>query len=172
MRQAFLLLALLGACVAPADDRPASPAEDHLVSPAADRSSSPAESAVLEVVEAWYRALSAVDQVAMAEHFWPGATITTTWQPEGEGAPRVVIDTAEAFVAKAPEGPGSQPIFDEWLTGSKVQVFGNLAQVWADYDARFGSEEQVMEWSGVDGFTLMEHDGRWKIVALAFAAER
>jgi hypothetical protein len=164
MRHACLLFVLLGACSTPTLDRPGHP--DGV--PLAD----PAQAAVLEVVEAWYRDLSAVDQAAMAGHFWPDATITTTWQPEGEDAPRVVIDTAEAFVAKAPEGPGSQPIFEEWLTGSEVRVFGNLAQVWADYDARFGSEQQIMEWSGVDGFTLMEHDGRWKIVALAFAAER
>jgi ketosteroid isomerase-like protein len=53
------------------------------------------------------------------------------------------------------------------MTGAEVRAIGDLAQVWASYKARFGEGEKVDEWTGVDAFILMKHDGRWKIVTLA-----
>ena len=118
----------------------------------------------------YYADFSARDWSAFADHFWPGATITTRWQPPDEPAPRVVATTVPEFVAQAPRGPGSRAIFEERMTGSQTRLVGDLAQVWARYDARFGDPGDVREWSGVDAFTLMKHDGRWKIVALAFTS--
>ena len=122
-------------------------------------------------LERYYADFSARDWDAFADHFWPGATITTRWQPPGEDAPRVVVTTVPDFVAQAPQGPGSKPIFDERMTACETRVTGDLAQVWARYDARFGDPGDVKEWSGIDDFTLMKHEGRWRIVALAFASE-
>jgi len=53
---------------------------------------------------------------------------------------------------------------------AEVRLYQDLAQVWANYKARFGEPGDVAEWSGVDAFTLMKHDGRWKIVSLAYSA--
>ncbi|MBW3554544.1 MAG: nuclear transport factor 2 family protein [Gemmatimonadetes bacterium] len=50
-----------------------------------------------------------------------------------------------------------------------VTIEGPLAQAWARYEARFGDPGDVAEWSGIDAFTLMKHDGRWRIVSLAYA---
>ncbi len=120
----------------------------------------------------YYSDFSARDWEKFAGHFWPGATMTTVWQPPGEPGPRVVVISIPEFVAKAPEGPGSKPIFEEKMTGAEMRVHGNLAQVWARYQARFGEPGQVMEWSGIDAFTLMKDDGRWRIVSLAYASDQ
>jgi len=48
---------------------------------------------------------------------------------------------------------------------------GNLAHVWARYEATFGDSASVATWRGVDAFTWMKHDGRWQIVALAYTDE-
>ena len=56
------------------------------------------------------------------------------------------------------------------MTGAKVRFTGNLAQVWATYEARFGDPDDVQEWNGIDAFTLMKHNGRWRISSLAYAA--
>lgn len=130
-----------------------------------------AEGEIRAELERYYADFSARDWEKFADHFWPGATITTVWAPPGESAPRVVVTSIPDFVAKAPEGPGSKPIFEEKMTGAEVRVQGNLAQVWARYEARFGEPGQVTEWSGTDAFTLMKHGGRWKIVALAFTGD-
>ena len=132
----------------------------------------PAEDAarreVLARVEAYYADFSARDWDAFAAHFWPGATLTTVWQPPEADAPRVVVTGLDAFVEQAPEGPGSREIFEETLLSADVTVRSGLAQVWARYAARFGDPGDVMEWRGIDAFTLIRHDGEWKIVSLSY----
>ncbi len=159
----LFVLALATACVSP---------QPTPLDPAADASEYAARDAeILDAVSAYYDALSARDWEAFAECFWPGATITTVWQPQGEPAPRVFSVSIPEFVAKAPEGPGSKPIFEEHMLGAQVWFQGTVAQVRADYVARFGDPGQVMEWTGIDALTLMEHEGRWRITSLAFAAD-
>jgi hypothetical protein len=127
---------------------------------------------VLGFVESYYAALSARDWEAFQEHFWPGATISTVWRPPGEDSSRVVVGTVPGFVERAPEGPGSREIFQERMIGAEVLLSGGLAQVWALYRARFGDPGDVTEWVGIDAFTLMKHQGTWKILSIAFAPER
>jgi len=131
-----------------------------------------ARAAVLEFVTSYYAALSDRDWERFADHFWPGAIITTVWQPEGEPAARVFSQTVREFVEKAPAGPGSREIFEERMLAADVQVRGDLANVFARYTARFGDPGDVMEWKGVDSFSLLRHEGAWRIVSLAFAPER
>ncbi len=128
-------------------------------------------SEVLEFLTGYYDAFSDRDWERFAEHFWTGATITTVWQPPGESGPRVVVTTVPEFVEQAPAGPGSREIFEERMLSAEVRARGNLALVYAKYRARFGDPGDVMEWEGVDAFTLLEHDGEWRIVSLAFAPE-
>jgi hypothetical protein len=54
------------------------------------------------------------------------------------------------------------------MTGLDLRVHNNLAQGWARYSARFGDSAQVSTWEGIDAVTLLEHDGRWRIVSIAF----
>lgn len=126
----------------------------------------------LAEVERYYAALSARDWEAFAGRFWPDATLTTVWQPAGEDAPRVFTTTVPEFVAKAPEGPDSQPIFEEELVAAEVRAAGDVALIWARYRAAFGTEDDLQRWGGVDAITLMKHDGRWRITSIAFAAVR
>jgi hypothetical protein len=126
---------------------------------------------IMDALHRYYSDFSARRWNAFSTHFWPGATITTIWQPRGEGGERVVITTINQFIDLAPQGPDSKAIFDERMTSADVRVQGNLAHVWGRYHAKFGDPGEVAEWSGIDAFTLMKHDGRWKIVALAFAGE-
>jgi hypothetical protein len=124
---------------------------------------------VLAVVQQYYADFSARDWTVYAQHFWPGATLTTIWQPPGEPEPRVVTTTVEAFIAQAPQGPGSRSVFEERMTDATVTGNDQLAQVWANYTAKFGEPGALEEWSGIDAFTLMKFEGRWRIVALAYA---
>ena len=62
-------------------------------------------------------------------------------------------------------------IFEERMDSVRVRLTGNLAQAWAFYSARFGDSTSVATWRGVDAFTVMSHDGRWRITSLAYASE-
>jgi hypothetical protein len=127
---------------------------------------------VLTELKRYYTDFSARDWKAYASHFWPRATLTTVWQPPGESAPRVVTTTLDEFIKQTPLGPDSKPIFEERMLEAVVRGYENLAQVWARYAARFGEPGQVMEWKGVDAFTLMKHGGRWRIVSLSYTDEK
>lgn len=126
---------------------------------------------ILAELQEYYADFSARDWEAFSNHFWPGATITTVWQPPGETGERVVVTSIPEFVEQAPEGPGSREIFEEEMTSADLRVTGNLAQAWARYSARFGDPGDVAEWEGTDAFTLLRHEGRWKIVSLVFASD-
>lgn len=135
------------------------------------RSAEAARTEIRAELEAYYVDFSARDWPAFSDHFWPGGTITTVWRPPEEEGERVVVTSIPDFVDQAPQGPGSREIFEEELLSAEIRVTGNLAQAWARYSARFGDPGDVAEWEGTDAFTLMRHDGRWRIVSLAFAGD-
>jgi hypothetical protein len=123
---------------------------------------------VLAELRDYYRDLSARDWARLPDHFWAGATITTVWQPPSAAAPQVTVTTVPEFIAAAPQGPGSKEIFEESMLDARIRIAGGLAQAWVRYRARFGDRDHVRVWEGVDAFTLMQHEGRWRIVSLAF----
>jgi hypothetical protein len=161
---ALLVLALGAACRL--EVRP----PERSASGAVDATMSTADSvAIMNELRSYYRDMSARDWTAFAAHFWPGADISTVWQPPGEPEPRVVISSVPDFVAQAPAGPGSRAVFEERMVGARITGSGHLAQAWVRYRARFGDPGAIEEWEGVDAFTLIRHEGRWGIVELAFA---
>lgn len=123
---------------------------------------------LLSEVNQYYADMSARNWEVYASHFWPDASLTTVWQPPGEDALRVVMTDIEEFVEQADEGPGSQPVFEEEMLEADVKVYGNLAAVWATYTAKFGTRDSLIKWKGIDAFTYMKHEGKWRIVSLAY----
>jgi hypothetical protein len=126
---------------------------------------------VLETLHAYYEDFSARDWDAFAEHFWPGADITTVWQPPGEHSDRVVPTAIEDFLAQAPAGPGSKEVFEERMLAADIRVHRNLAQAWVRYGTRFGDPDSVEYWEGIDAFALLKHDGTWRIASLVFTGD-
>ena len=130
------------------------------------------EDRVRALVQQYYRELSARRWPAYAGFFWPRATLTTVWRPPGDSAPRVVVTPIESFLATTAAGPDSKPVFEErLLTSPDVRVTGDLAQVWARYEARFGDSIAVPAWRGTDAFTWIRHQGTWRIASLTYADE-
>jgi hypothetical protein len=163
---AALLLALasfpgaLGSCAAPPPARTISGSER-----------TPEHNAVMEVIEGYYQALSARDWEALGSRFWPGAGLATLRQGQGQDRTRVQTVSIEEYLERSPAALGAQPVFEALLRGAEARVSGPLAQVWARYDARSGSLEAPLRWTGVDAFSLLRHGGQWRIVSIAFAAE-
>ena len=129
------------------------------------------EQAVEELLATYYKDFSDRDWPKFRSHFWPGATLTTAWQQPGDSVVRVDVTTVDDFIAEAPNGPDSQPIFEERMLSWEIRTNKNLAEAWVDYHAKFGTEEKLSEWDGKDLFTFIRHDGEWRIVSLVFEAE-
>ncbi len=135
------------------------------------KTGTPLEDEVRKALEAYYDSFSSRDWDRFQQHFWPGAIVTTIWTPSGEEEERVVATTVPEFVAQAPEGPGSREVFEEKMVSAEITVEGPLAQAWARYEARFGDPGEIFEWSGIDTFSLLKHDGQWRIVSVTYAAD-
>lgn len=123
---------------------------------------------MVAAVTAYYEDFSSRDWPRYLAHFWDGAILATLWQAPGDEGGSVFVSSVPDFIARAPEGPDSQPIFEEVLEDVEVRIHGDLATAWARYRARFGRPGDLMEWRGIDAFTLLRHDGEWRIVSLVY----
>ena len=57
--------------------------------------------------------------------------------------------------------------FQESVEKLKKTVYGNIAQIFVVYKARFLTPENAPGQLGLDSFSLMKKDGRWWIVSIA-----
>ena len=136
-----------------------------------DKTTSQEENQIKDLLQSYYQVMSDRDWPNYQLFFAEKATLTTIWQPEDASSPEIHTNTISEFLAQTGEGPDSQPIFEEKMTQAEIQVKGKLAQAWVDYEAKFGTEDQLMEWKGIDLFSFIKHQGEWKITALVFESE-
>ena len=130
------------------------------------------EGAVVEsLIKEYYQDMSARDWKKYRMHFWENATITTAWQQPGDSIATVDVTTIDDFIKETPHGPDSKPIFEETMKAARINLKGNIAEAWVDYEAKFGSKDTLNQWTGTDVFTLLRHNGEWKIVSLVFEAK-
>ncbi len=73
-------------------------------------------------------------------------------------------DTAPFFAAND---------FFETEISRRVDVFGNIAQVWSAYEARTSPDEPVAERRGINSIQLFrDGSGAWRIIAMIWDNER
>jgi len=126
--------------------------------------------AVAAVVRAYYEAFNSRDWDALAVQFWDDAQILTVWQRPGEVGDRMVATSVKQFVAEAPRHAADRSDFEMRMLEADIRIFGNLAVAWVPYGASLTRDTGQAEWQGADAFTLLRHEGDWKIAALAFAS--
>lgn len=129
------------------------------------------EKEVNDLLQSYYQVMSDRDWPKYKRFFAEKATLTTIWQPEEASSPEIHTNTISEFLAQTGEGPDSQPIFEEKMTGAEIEVRGNLAYAWVKYEAKFGTAEQLMEWKGLDLFSFIRFKKEWKIASLVFESE-
>ena len=134
-------------------------------------SASPDLEALKKILNDYYTTMSDRDWPQYKTFFSPDATLTTVWQGPTDTVPQINTNTISDFIAKTKDGPDSQPIFEEKMRSHEIKVKKNLATAWVSYEAKFGTEENLMEWTGMDLFSFMKYNGEWKIVALAFESD-
>ncbi len=119
----------------------------------------PAERAqVLAAIDSMLHGMRTKDAALMRQQLDSAARMTLV-RPTREGGVRVVAMPAEEFVrvATAP----SQPAIDEPIRNPVVQIDGDLATVWAEYQVR---RDGRVTHCGHDAFHLVRRDGRWRIL--------
>jgi hypothetical protein len=83
----------------------------------------------------------------------------TLLRPAPGGGVRVVALSGEEFVRVATAA--NQPPLDEPIRNPVVQINGDLATVWAEYQVR---REGRVTHCGYDAFHLVRKQGRWRVL--------
>jgi hypothetical protein len=122
----------------------------------------PAAAEVQAEVRAMYADLSAREWEKFASHFAEGAVVLF------KGRKPVPIAEFIAHNRKALEG---KEVFGEECLELDVRVHRDLAHAWSRFRGRVGSAEKVTTWSGIDAYTLLRIEGRWRIAAIAVSTD-
>lgn len=116
--------------------------------------------AVLGTLNAFLDAMRQKDTLAMAAHT-DTLTRMTLLRP-GPNGTRVVVLRGSDFI-KLASNP-NQPALDEPIRNPVVQIDGDLATVWAEYQVR---REGRVTHCGYDAFHLARLSGKWKILNIS-----
>lgn len=121
---------------------------------------------IAAAVEGMYDDLSSRRWDALEAHFLPGASLVFETD---SGVKRMTPAEFIETVRKSAEG---KEIFKEEMTHAWIQSHGNLAIVWSNFLGQVGDAREVKTWSGVDAFTLVKVNGRWKVSQIAVSKDR
>ena len=126
--------------------------------PSTARAQSQAQRAeVMATINGFLRGLKTKDTVLMTQHL-DTLTRFTLLRTSPNGT-RVVVLKGADFI-KAVTNP-NQPPLDEPIRNPVVQIDGDLASVWAEYQVRVDGK---VTHCGYDSFQLARLGGKWKIL--------
>jgi len=143
-----------------------------VTAPAVGDGSSPGDkAAILEVIDRLFANLAAQDRQAVRALQHPSGMMMSvradTAQPANAKAGHdtaggnVIIRTRSNAEALWSMNGEPQPYFERWISDPKVQIDGNLAHVWGQYDFwRAGAFSHC----GVNSITLVKDKGAWTVV--------
>ena len=113
---------------------------------------------VLAAVDTLLQGMRTKDAALMSQQLDSLARMTLV-RPARDGGVRVVALSGAEFVRVATAA--GQPPLDEPIRNPVVQIDGDLATVWAEYQVR---REGRVTHCGSDAFHLVRRQGRWRIL--------
>jgi hypothetical protein len=123
---------------------------------------SPDERAVIAVADSVLTALSTRDGKSLAHLTLDSAVVGGAGLRNG--VERVSLRTWRLYI-----NPSELPSFTERGFDATARVQDRVATVWMPYDLYIGD---VWSHCGVDTFTLMKREGRWRVAALIYTIEQ
>lgn len=120
------------------------------------------EGAAISVADSVLRALSAGDNLSLARLTLDSAIVGGIGVRDG--VERMGVSSFRPYTSRSGPGGVTERGFD-----ATARVQDRVAQVWVPYDLYIGDK-----WShcGVDTFTLMKVDGRWRVASLIYTVEQ
>jgi hypothetical protein len=120
------------------------------------------EKAVQEVIQRLFKGMESGDSSVVHEVFTADATLVSVFRDK-QGEPVLRRDESVKPFLKVIGTPHPQPYHEEtW--NMRIQIDGDLAQVWCDYGLYVGNQ---FSHCGVDAFHLHKTKTGWKIFHLA-----
>ena len=103
--------------------------------------------------------------------FLPQARQVRTWVDE-QGTAQFKMMGLEEY-ARDTSAFFAENAFYEIETARRIDVFGNMAHVWSNYEARTSPNDNSVERRGINSIQLFRHpDEGWKIISMIWDNER
>lgn len=91
---------------------------------------------------------------------------------DGDGRPWIKIMSLEQYRADTTPFFAANDFY-EIETARRIDVFGNMAQVWSVYEARRAPDDATPERRGINSIQLYRDDrGHWRIMSMIWDNER
>ena len=111
------------------------------------------------------------DWSRQANCFLPDATQVRTWVNE-QGRPQRLAMSLDEYAANTTPFFAEND-FHEIETGRRIDVFGNIAHVWSNYEARRSPGDAMPERRGINSIQLFrDPDHGWRIIHMIWDNER
>ena len=133
------------------------------------------EQAIGAVVNEMYDMISGPagprDWSRQANCFLPNALQMRTWVDE-DGRPAMLAMGPDDYAANVTPFFMANDFY-EVETGRRIDLFGNMAHVWSNYEARTSPDAVDVERRGINSIQLFRHpDLGWRIVSMIWDNER
>jgi hypothetical protein len=133
------------------------------------------EQAIGAVIDEMYDMISGPagprDWSRQANCFLPDARQIRTFI-HSDGRPAMLAMDPEEYRENVTPFFAENPFF-EVETARRIDVFGNMAHVWSEYEARTAPDDATPERRGINSIQLFRHpDAGWRIVAMIWDNHR
>jgi hypothetical protein len=133
------------------------------------------EEAIGAVIDEMYAMISGPagprDWSRQRNSFLPEARQVRTWIDE-RGASAMKMMSLDEYAENTTPFFNANPFY-EVETRRRVDVFGNMAHVWSNYEARNAEDDRNPERRGINSIQLFRHaDEGWKIISMIWDNER
>jgi hypothetical protein len=103
--------------------------------------------------------------------FLPEARQIRTWVDE-DGRPEMKMMSPDEYATNTTPFFAANAFY-EIETARRIDVFGNMAHVWSNYEARTSLDDEGPERRGINSIQLFRHpDEGWRIVSMIWDNER
>ena len=111
------------------------------------------------------------DWSRQANCFLPEARQVRTWVDD-DGRPQKLSMGLEEYSANTTPFFAENPFY-EVETARRIDIFGNIAHVWSNYEARRSPDDSDVERRGINSIQLFRHPERgWRIIHMIWDNER
>jgi hypothetical protein len=111
------------------------------------------------------------DWARQANCFLPEARQVRTWVDDQGRAQKLSMTLDEYQANTTPFFAAND--FHEVETGRRIDLFGNIAQVWSAYEARRSPDDEQPERRGINSIQLFrDPDAGWRIIHMIWDNER
>jgi Domain of unknown function (DUF4440) len=104
-------------------------------------------------------------------HYHPHARLVRTGVSP-DGAPFVSVFTLDEYIENIGQLLDTQTRFSEVEIAHEAIVFGNVARLTSVYEFTWQSPKENRRGRGVNFFTLVRENGRWRIMSIVWDNER